>query len=118
MKRTPLTRRSPLKPGKATLPRSRMRRVGKRKERELDAIKAFRKGLIARSGGRCEACGASGHHAHHLVPRSVAGAHKNTHHLLNGAFLCVQCHHAAHSSTDPKWASLRKRRSHLDQIEG
>ena len=103
MKRTPLTRRSPLKPGKATLARSRMRRVGKRKERELDAIKAFSKAVLKRDPVCVRCAKRKATEAHHLVRKSRSVGHKNAHHPDAGAGLCRACHAYVHDHPSPEW---------------
>lgn len=103
MKRTPLTRKSKLKPGKATLPRSRMRRTGKRKLREIDEIKAFSAAVLARDP-ECVRCKrAPSTEAHHLVRKSRSAGHPNRHHPDAGVGLCWECHAFVHDNPSPEW---------------
>lgn len=50
---------------------------------------------------------------HHLVPRSIAAGHPNTHHIGNRAWLCRKCHSLAHEGKLPH---LIKKRTHLDTL--
>lgn len=113
MKRTPLTRKSKLKPGKSTLPRSRMKRVGKRKLREIDEIKAFSEAVLKRNP-QCVRCKrAPSTEAHHLVRKSRSVGHPNRHHPDAGAALCHACHRHVHDTPSPEWI---KPLDYLDSI--
>lgn len=124
MKKSPLKRTNGFKrpsPGKVQLRRTRLKRVGKRKEREKGALALFR------SNGPmyCEECdylkesmhafvgNPNGLDAHHLVPRSIAAGHPNTHHIGNRAWLCRSCHSKAHEGKLPH---LILPRTHLDTL--
>ena len=124
MKRTELKRTAFKRPseGSNQLRRTRLARVGKRVAREKDARKAFSRkpspGLVWPHLGTCEGC--DNRHvywqnldAHHLVPRSIAAGHPNTHHLENRAWLCRKCHDDAHAGRLPHLILNRK---HLDTL--
>jgi len=83
-----------------------LRARGARAIREAPAIDAFREAVRARAGGLCEVwtdthrrafCGVArahpGVHAHHVLPRSLGGAHKPE----NGLWLCARAHHEIHA---------------------
>jgi len=113
MKRTPLQRKTKLKPGKSTLPRSRMKRVGKRKERELGAIKAFSAAVLKRDPVCVRCSERKSTEAHHLVRKSKAVGHKSAHHPGNGVGLCFACHSYVHDHPNPEWI---KPLSYLDTL--
>lgn len=86
----PLKRKAPPKRG------SRLRRVGKRAEREADERAAFR----ADPPERCEYCGRRGPvQAHHLRPRSRGGRHEPS----NRAWLCPRDHDLIHRHLVDDW---------------
>jgi len=92
MKRSALTRRTPLRSGSA-LPRTRLKPVSARqrvKQREWASVCAKR---LKACGGRCERCDALAHlQGHHKLPRSQGGLNVDG----NCAMLCADCHCEVH----------------------
>lgn len=87
---------------------------GRRRKLPADLLRA----LIARSGGRCESCGAGGLlHAHHQKPIARGGAHT----LDNLTLLCISCHGHTHENdfkTGSSWAQARDRRRQKQTHQG
>lgn len=80
--------------------RTRLRRIGKRKQREIKALQAFRSALLKRAGQRCERCGERRDlHAHHRIPKGRGG----TNDPENGHLLCMRCHGAIHDHLVEDW---------------
>lgn len=86
MRRSPLTRRTPLRPW------SKKRRQAAKQYRNARAV-AFH-----RAQERCEVCGQRAEHAHHLLPRSAGGPDDPTNLLA----VCHACHARIHAN--PQWA--------------
>jgi len=111
----PLKRNTPLRSGKTALARTRLNTIGKRRQREAGAAKAFsEKSLVSY---QCEACGydypAALIQAHHVCSRARGVGHANLHHLGNRAWLCSPCHDAVHRGLHPH---LLKSRDFLDTL--
>jgi len=133
MKKTELKRgkglsRKPLGGGKTGLRKTRLKARGKRKEREADAERAFRKRVLEGSKGYCAICGAFEgggrdrpgvrytHHleAHHMVPRGRSGGDPRIHNWRAGAALCRKCHDETHRGLHPDFIKSIK---FLDTLE-
>jgi 5-methylcytosine-specific restriction endonuclease McrA len=111
VKRSPLRRKTKLHLGKTRLRRTALRRVGKRREREAEALAKFQN---YRRDGYCQECGNVGYvEAHHACPRSIAAGHPNTHSLRNRILLCAPCHRDAHEGRRPH---LIRSRDSLDAL--
>ena len=79
--------------------RSRLRRRGKRAERESESLAAFREAVLGR--GECERCGARSQLTpHHRLPRSRGGKHDPA----NGVCLCWICHRWVHDHAVADWS--------------
>jgi len=94
MNRSPLKRRTRLKP------------YGQRLQRELEERIDFRLPVLGRANGRCERCGERRTlHAHHILPKGRGGRHEAS----NGAALCTAgpygagCHQLAHDHAIGDW---------------
>lgn len=112
MKRSPMRRKTKLHQGKTRLRRTALRRVGKRREREAEALAEFKD---YRRVGYCEECRNFGPvEAHHACPRSIAAGHPNTHSLRNRILLCALCHRDAHEGRRPHLIRSRKSLDALD----
>lgn len=73
--------------------RTRLRRIGARKKREMEELVEFRREVLLRAGHQCECCGGRADlHAHHRLPKSRGGSNNPS----NGACLCFRCHREAH----------------------
>ena len=116
MKRSPLRRKTKLHAGKTRLRRTALRRVGKRREREAEAVRAFgeRNGEVYLCGGCWDLFYASQIDAHHLCSRARGAGHPKLHDLRNRAWLCRPCHEAAHRGDLPH---LIKSRDYLDNLD-
>lgn len=97
MKRTGQLKRSRISRGSSKLRRTRLKQVGKRAEREREALAAFR----ANPPKNCERCNryCDRLHAHHIKPRSRGG----THTADNRAWLCFGCHLRVHDHSAEDW---------------
>lgn len=124
MKRSPLKRgkglkRAPLRGGRVALRRTRLKRQGKRREREADALTWFKRNpLFPDSLAICcavETCPAIGHDldAHHICSRARGAGHPLLHDTRNRAWLCRKCHDEAHRGLRPE---LIKSRDYLDTL--
>ena len=128
MKNTPLKRtgfvsRTPLGGGKVGLRKTRLKARGRRKEREADAEKIFRKAVLVRSLGFCAICERTSPtpedpyshlQAHHMVPRGRSGSDKRIHNPIAGAALCFVCHDETHRGLHPDFI---KPISFLDNLD-
>jgi hypothetical protein len=115
VKRTPLTRKTPLRSGPGLPSRSRLKPYSK-KRRQRDAPYSRQRGAaFERADGRCEAtvhadgCSGRAEQVHHREGRNVP----DPHHLDNLVCLSERCHSRAHLW--PLWAyeqglSIRKNR--------
>ncbi len=80
--------------------RTRLRRLGKRKMRDLEALKLFREGVLARDNYECQRCGERRNlHPHHILPKSRGG----TNDVENGVTLCFTDHRLIHDHAVPDW---------------
>ena len=110
VKRTPLTRKAKLKPGKATMPRARLKRTPFRAKKAKDAeeASAFSRAVLDRDR-KCRRClWRKATEAHHVVPRSRAAGHPLKHDARAGIGLCWACHFHVHSTHDTEWLKGRK----------
>lgn len=104
MKRTPLTRRTPLARGTATLKRTRLAPIGKKQRADRGQLADARPVVETRSGGRCEfelsavRCEAAAVHLHHVHRRSQGGSNEPT----NLRHLCAHHHRIVHDN--PGWS--------------
>ena len=104
MKRTPLTRRTPLARGTTSLKRSPIARVGKKQRSDRAELAKARGVVETRSGGRCEfelarvRCEAAAVHLHHVHRRSQGGSNEPG----NLRFLCAHHHGLVHAN--PAWS--------------
>jgi len=116
LKRTSTLKRTPLAPGVKRLRRTNLKRQGKRREREKEALAQFREGS---EYAACEECGwwpASGLvelpqfgvHAHHLCSRAQGVGHPLVHSHLNRAWLCTLCHDQVHRGLLPQYIRSRR----------
>lgn len=115
MKRTPLLRKKPLKPGAGIKPRARLKRTPFRAKKAKDAEEAaaFSKAVLERDP-KCRRClWRKSTEAHHLVPRSRAAGHPLKHDARNGVGCCAACHRAIHDTPDTAWL---KGRAYLDAL--
>lgn len=96
MKRSPLTRKTPLKATKPARKRASRASSG---DRTAAIPEAVRTQIWARSGGKCEHCQrAPAAEMHHRLPRSRGGPHDT----FNIVHLCVTDHHVtAHQHYHP-----------------
>lgn len=107
VKRNPLRRTgfksNKIAPGVKGKRRTRIKQIGARKKRELEACKEFSRKFMAEY--TCDGCGARfpNHQiqAHHLVPRSRAPGHALLHDKRNRLWLHTECHNDAHSGRRP-----------------
>jgi hypothetical protein len=113
MKRSPLRRKTKLHQGKTSLRRTALRRVGKRREREAEALAEFSRKLIPLA--LCSECRRNDTlDAHHLCSRARGAGHPKLHDKRNRAWLCRPCHEAAHRGDLPH---LIKSRDYLDNLD-
>jgi len=115
MKRTPLQRKTALKPGKSTLPRARLKRtpIKRKKPKDYDAAVAFSKAVL-KGDPLCDRCKETrATEAHHLCSRARGKGHPNLHHPANGKPLCFKCHSWAHTNLPNNYI---KTRSYLDTL--
>ena len=98
-------KRSPIKRGlKRLIRKTRLRRFGRRHQREADAMAHFRTEVLARAGGLCESCWmAPATDAHHICSRARGAGHKMLHDPRNGFALCRTCHDAIHRDPNHPW---------------
>lgn len=93
MRRTPLRRKTPMRPPARPVKKSKNRRVPKP---DAEFWQGQRAAIAARAGGRCERCGRdlnqTGLEAHHRKLRSQGGAHG----VENLAALCPEDHRWCH----------------------
>lgn len=97
MKRTPLQRKSKLESG-GLLKKTKLRPIGKRVLREMEARRNFTRVVLARAKGRCERCKEPQGHwtllqAHHIRAKSQGGSHDPK---TNGKAVCRRCHRVIH----------------------
>jgi 5-methylcytosine-specific restriction endonuclease McrA len=72
-----------------------------KKQLTKDCGAKFKAKVIELAGGKCEVCGNTQHlTAHHYNPRSLAG--HMIYWLPNGICLCMGCHFAHHTRSDPR----------------
>lgn len=96
MKRTALTRRTPLGSRSAPLRRSKLTRP-----RKADIPASVRAAVKRRAGGLCEACGEPGpQHMHHRKLRSQGGQHE----AANLVHIHGACHLLIHANPDRAYA--------------
>ncbi len=117
MKRGTALKRTALARGSSRLKRTQMKRVGKRREREAEALAKFNRnplwpGSLAIPCVGCESPDHY-HHAHHLCSRARGAGHPLLHDTRNRAWLCAQCHRDAHEGKLPH---LIRSRDYLDSL--
>ena len=115
MKRTPIQRKTALKPGKATMPRARLKKspIKRKKPKDYAESVAFSKAAL-KGDPLCDRCKETrATEAHHLCSRARGRGHNALHHPLNGAPLCSACHRWAHTNLPNNYI---KNRSYLDTL--
>jgi hypothetical protein len=74
--------------------RTPLRKVSKKRQREMPKMREWRDAVFKRDIGVCVACGGHGEHAHHIRGRNVAPDQRYD--TMNGLCMCSDCHASAH----------------------